>query len=258
MTTTSIDLGAIEPIRRGDEADHLAMATYDRLIAVLDQLQHDDWARPTECIGWSVHDMVAHIVGAARAHASRREFLRQGLHGQRHKDRFDGNDLDAMNAHQVERNVHLSPQELVAQLRLLAPRAVRARRRLPAPLRRIPLPMAPGGSFTPGMPTSIRLGRLFDVILTRDVWLHRIDILRAVDREPDVDIDVDRRIVADVAAEWAGRHGQPVRLELTGRAGGSFVQGVSGPTLRLDAVEFCRVLSGRADGDGLLQTKVLF
>jgi hypothetical protein len=28
--------------------------------------------------------------------------------------------------------------------------------------------------------------------------------------------------------------------------------------LELDAVEFCRILSGRVEGDGLLRTKVLF
>jgi len=33
--------------------------------------------------------------------------------------------------------------------------------------------------------------------------------------------DHDARIVADVVAEWAGRHGRPFTLHLTGPAGGS-------------------------------------
>jgi hypothetical protein len=35
------------------------------------------------------------------------------------------------------------------------------------------------------------------------------------------------------------------------------VQGAGGPVLERAAVEFCRILWGRADGDGLLATKVL-
>jgi hypothetical protein len=97
-----------------------------------------------------------------------------------------------------------------------------------------------------------------DVILTRDVWLHRIDICRAAGRRPDLDEDVDGRIVADVVADWATHHGLPVDLELTGPAGGHFVQGDDGEHLTLDAVEFCRILSGRAEGEGLLRTKVVF
>jgi hypothetical protein len=67
--------------------------------------------------GWSVHDMVAHVLGAARGHASPREFVRQAVHGRRHRAAFDGNDTDAMNAHQIERNAHLAPAVLIADLR---------------------------------------------------------------------------------------------------------------------------------------------
>jgi hypothetical protein len=68
----------------------------------------------------------------------------------------------------------------------------------------------------------------------------------------------DGRLVADVVAEWVRRHGKPVELTLTGPAGGSFVAGESGENLELDAVEFCRILSGRAQGAGLLSTEVPF
>jgi len=43
-----------------------------------------------------------------------------------------------------------------------------------------------------------------------------------------------------------------------GPAGSAFVQGAGGPVIERGAVEFCRILSGRADGDGVLATKVLF
>ncbi len=258
MTTTHVDIANVPRIRRGPEADRLAAAAYEQLIALLETLPADAWRRPTDCEAWTVHDMVAHLVGAARGHASPLEFIRQAAHGQQHKDRFDGNDMDAMNAYQVRRNAHLTPTELIAALQTLAPRAVRGRRRMPGVLRRKRIPMAPSGSVPEGTPADIGLGELLDVILTRDVWLHRIDICRAVDRRPDIDVDIDGRIVADVVADWAARHGQPVQLELTGPAGGHYVQGDDGEHIHVDAVEFCRILSGRADGDGLLGTKVVF
>jgi len=65
-------------------------------------------------------------------------------------------------------------------------------------------------------------------------------------------------IVADVVAEWAARHGQPYTLRLTGPAGGSWTSGDGGPLLETDAIEFCRVLSGRGQASGLLTTQVPF
>ena len=68
----------------------------------------------------------------------------------------------------------------------------------------------------------------------------------------------DGRIVADVVAEWARRHGQPFTLELTGTAGGTFDVGTGGESIALDAVEFCRLLAGRGEATGLLTTIVPF
>ena len=58
--------------------------------------------------------------------------------------------------------------------------------------------------------------------------------------------DHDGVLAADVAAEWAQRHGQPCTLTLTGPAGGSWTWGAAGPAYELDAVEFCGIISGRA------------
>jgi hypothetical protein len=70
--------------------------------------------------------------------------------------------------------------------------------------------------------------------------------------------DHDGRLVADAVAEWSRRHGRSFALTLTGPAGGAYASGRSGETLELDAVEFCRILSGRAQGAGLLSTEVPF
>ncbi len=59
-------------------------------------------------------------------------------------------------------------------------------------------------------------------------------------------------------AEWAARHGRPHRLRLTGPAGGTWSEGQDGEEIELDAVEFCRVLSGRGTGEGLLGEQVPF
>ena len=71
----------------------------------------------------------------------------------------------------------------------------------------------------------------------------------------------DGALVADVVAEWAARHGQPYRLRLTGPAGGEWSSGTPGAAreeIELDAVEFCRLLSGRGTASGLLAQEVPF
>jgi uncharacterized protein (TIGR03083 family) len=253
---TTID--TIARITRAGDAERLATAAYDQLLALLDQLSVEEWNAPTECPGWTVADMVGHLIGAAKACASVREQVRQQVWGFRHRREFDGNPLDAVNALQVEDHRTLAPAERVAALRAVAGPSVRGRMRVPAALRRISGSVAAGGSTAAGMPARDTLGHLVDVIITRDVWTHRVDIARATGRDLALDPGTDGALVADVVAEWAGRHGQPFELTLTGPAGGAFSQGDGGEPLELDAVEFCRVLSGRAEGDGLLGVRVLF
>jgi hypothetical protein len=108
------------------------------------------------------------------------------------------------------------------------------------------------------------LGYLIDTIYLRDLWMHRVDATRATGRDLVLTADHDGRIVADVVAEWARRHGEPFTLSLNGPAGGVYTSpGSHSPdrpteTLELDAVEFCRTLAGRADASGLLTTIVPF
>lgn len=247
----------ITPITFDTDARETALAVYDALLTLLGDLEPDDWHARTECPAWDVADMVGHLIGAARANTSVRETIRQQAWAARHKREFDGNDLDAMNALQVRTHAFLSPAERVETLQALAPKAVAGRMRFPRPLRRVRVPLAPSGSTAEGMPTSLSLGHLNEVIYTRDAWLHRVDIARATGRPLPLSA-VDGRIVEDVVREWAPSHGQPFSLSLTGAAGGTFEHGEGGPSLVLDAIEFCRILSGRAPGDGLLSHRVLF
>jgi uncharacterized protein (TIGR03083 family) len=244
------------PTARGTEqtmrhADWMAAAEeeYRRLGALLAELTDDDWRRPTDCTEWDVREMVAHLVGAAESTARMRELRRQQKLGR--KLRPGGPDVDGINEVQVRERATTTAEELRRDLADAGVRGVRARRRMPAPLRAIRLPLGP--------PLGTRsLGYVVDRIYTRDAWMHRIDIARATRREPVLTRDHDGRIVADVVAEWAGDHGQPYRLTLAGPAGGTWSAGAGGEEIDLDAVEFCRIVSGRASGSGLLAHQVPF
>jgi uncharacterized protein (TIGR03083 family) len=244
-----MDISEVRPIDR-DEMVGLATSEYERLLTLFRGLEPADWDRPTVCDGWSVKDMVAHLLGAAEANASLVENARQVLRG-RARVRDDGRSLvDGINDVQVDDRRHLSPAELVERLAAVAPRAVRGRRRTPPPLRRVPVPGPLGDPIT--------LGFLVDVAYTRDQWMHRVDVSRATDRELVLTGAHDGRIVADIVRDWAAAHGEAVELELTGPAGGLYHQGHDGPRLTVDAVDLCLAVSGRAPADGLLAVPVVF
>jgi uncharacterized protein (TIGR03083 family) len=231
--------------------DWMTAATeeYRRLRAVLRDLSDDDWDRPTDCSEWTVRDLLAHLVGGAEGAASVREMVRQMRLGRRLRPGADG--IDGMTAVQVQERAALDPRQLCDDLDSAAARAVRRRSGLPPVVRALPIPFGPPLGTKP-------LGYLMDRIYTRDEWMHRVDLTRATGRALELTPDHDRRIVADVVAEWARAHGQPYRLTLTGPAGGSWSAGSGGEEITLDAVEFCRILSGRAVGGGLLAHAVPF
>ena len=244
-----MDVRDIEPIGC-DEMVELATTEYARLLTHLRELSPADWERPTVCDGWSVRDMVAHLLGAAEANASQRENASQGIRGLRRARRSARPLVDGINDVQVADRRHLGPEELIARLERIAPKAVRGRARTPGPMRRISVPGPLGDR--------ISLGELVDVIYTRDQWMHRIDLARATGSQPLVTGDHDGRIVADVVRDWALAHGQPVTVALDGPAGGVYQQGSGGPTHHLDAVDLCLAVSGRAPGEGLLAVPVTF
>jgi hypothetical protein len=109
-----------------------------------------------------------------------------------------------------------------------------------------------------GQQESWSIGYLVDTVLTRDTWMHRVDLADATGSSLDLTPEHDGAIVADVVREWAERHGRPYSLTLTGPAGGSWARGHDGPTIEMDAIEFCRVVSGRGPAEGLLDIHVPF
>lgn len=235
-----------------DEAMAVAEVECGRLLDVIDQLTEEDWSRPTDCDEWDVKALLSHALGAMEANAKFREFVRQFRQATKAAKHSGKEMVDEMTAEQVRDHAALSSTEMIQRLHEIGPKAVRGRRRTPALLRAM--------KFDPGSEVEGKwsMGYLFDVIMNRDYWMHRVDLTRATGKELAVTPDHDGRIVANVVAEWARRHGQPFTLVLDGAAGGTFLAAGGGERYEVDAVEFCRILSGRGSGSGLLSQEVPF
>lgn len=94
---------------RSETADVRAMAVAERseLADFLDSLDDDLWETPSLCEGWSVHDVVAHVVSYEEH--SRRDLLRRLARARWRPGRL--NDVA------LAEYRHLTPAELVAFLR---------------------------------------------------------------------------------------------------------------------------------------------
>jgi uncharacterized protein (TIGR03083 family) len=238
-----------------DEAMRITETEYRRILELVSRLGPADWDMATECTPWTVRDMVVHLIASAQAQASPAEFARQVWAGRPLTRQIGGQHwVDGVNEAQLRARLAWTPNELPARWVKAAAAALAARRRMPALLRALPvLPLgSPLGTDLGWKP----LGYLFDVGFTRDVWMHRVDISRAVGRPMALTAEHDGRIVADVVAEWARRHGDPFTLDLRGPAGGSYAARGGDTPILVDAVEFVRILSGRGDGAGVLEHKL--
>ncbi len=250
MLTTTVATD-IPPIPRG-EARVLAAAENQRLLELLRSLEPADWRKPTDCPAWDVRAMSGHLLGAVEGFSGLRPLIR--LMRAAGKAAGDGPFVDGMTAVQVQDRASLTTEQVLDRFAAAAPiqAAWRTRR---SPMRSLPVPVK---EEVGGVRETWRVRYLLDIILTRDAWMHRVDISRATGHLLVLTTEHDGRIVADVVAEWARRHGKPFTLHLEGPAGGSFTSGADGEAITLDAVEFCRVLSGRAVGAGLLTQEVPF
>jgi uncharacterized protein (TIGR03083 family) len=250
MTGTRVEtIPPITPV----EVERLASTEYARVATQLRSLDSDDWSKPTDCPLWDVRAIAGHSTGMLSTFTGYRTLMGEMLTATKAAKRSGEPMIDALTAKQVADHAALSTSKLVAKIDEVGPRAARWRSTRPGLFRRMPMEQAVGGKEE-----TWRMGYLLDVILTRDPWMHRVDVARATGREVELTAEHDGRIVADVVAEWARRHGAPFVLTLTGPAGGSYVSGDNGQQITIDAVEFCRTLSGRATGVGLLTQEVPF
>jgi len=253
--TRVTDVPAIEH----DEAMALAATEYDRFAALVASLSGADWDAATDCTEWTVRDIVLHVLGAAESSASNSESEHQQRAAREWADANGRTFVDGLCAVQIAERSDIPNDEIAARVRNVFPRALQGRTDIPAAAREnVTLQVE-----VPGISETWRLGYLTDLILTRDVWMHRVDISRATGRAMELTADHDGRLLADIVAEWARRHGRSFTLSLAGPAGGTFRQGDAqegdgGEDIAVDAVEFCRIVSGRASGAGLLTQEVAF
>ena len=234
-----------------DQAMRLAATEYQRFLDLLRSLEPEDWTKPTDCPGWDVRALAAHLLGMVEMAASLWENLRQMTLARRR----GGGYIDALTQLQVDERADTTPTQIVDRLAARAPKAVRGRRRMPGVVRRRAMPVR---QLVGDREEVWTLGYLVDVILTRDPWMHRIDIVRATGAAHVLTPEHDGQIVAGVVTEWATRHGQPFELHLAGPAGGRWTLGRGGPHIEVAAVDFCRAVSGRGPAEGLLSTQVPF
>jgi uncharacterized protein (TIGR03083 family) len=241
-------------------AMRLAAAEYARCAAVFRSLSPAQWAMPTDCPAWDVRQMAAHMLGMAEMAASIRESLRQQRKAAKAAKAAGpgGVYIDALTRLQVDERADWTPERITARFAARGPKAAAGRRRTPALVRRRTMPVV---QELNGVGEPWTFGYLIDVILTRDPWMHRLDIAAATGTAPLLTAGHDGVIVADAVAEWADRHGKDFELTLTGPAGGTWKAGAHGPSWTLDAVDFCRAVARRPASitlDELLNTEVPF
>jgi uncharacterized protein (TIGR03083 family) len=236
------------------EAMRLTATENARLLAQLRGLTDEQWRASTDCSRWTVRDVVVHLIASAQAQANPIEFVRQVVAGRPLTAQIGGDHwVDGLNEAQLRARKEWTWPLLPDLWERHSAAALNVRRRMPAPVRALPLlPIGTGlGVHIGWQPISY----LFDMGFTRDVWMHRIDIARGAGIPAQLTAGHDGRIVADIVAEWSRRHGRAYTLILTGAAGGTFRTGHGEPQT-VDAVEFVRIISGRSSGAGILRHKL--
>lgn len=228
----------------------IATEEYRRTAALLAALPEAQWQASTDCAGWTVRDIVAHLIGAAEAGASIGEQLRQQRLGRaRRGDRLQ---IDAVNEIQIEERAALGITELRQRFATATASGVRGRARMPAPVRAMPLWLPPPVGWT-------SLGFIYDIVYTRDAWMHRIDLCRATGVPWEFTAGHDALIIADAARAWQHITGAAGCI-LTGPTGERLTIGSDLPAdaPAYDAVTFVRALSGRGELPGIPVDTIFF
>lgn len=238
-------------------------ASWDAIEALLAGLGDEDWDRPTELPGWTVHDVVAHIVGT--------EAMLSGTPTPESDDprpEYVHNDIGALNEAWVQ---HLRPESPAAMMARFREVTTRRKAALSA--------MTPeewnAVTFTPAGPDSY--GRFMRVRVF-DCWVHEHDIRAAVGRDasdedlrgPDTTLALDEMGASMgfvVGKKGKAPAGSRVLLRLTGPVSREFRVSLDGPdgraalvedfgdaeptaTITVDGLQFTRLAGGRPPLDG--------
>lgn len=247
----SISDAASIPSLTHAEATKMATAEFERFLVLVEAFSPADWDKPTVCPLWNVRQVVAHVTGAAASYAHWSEFKRQNSRKAQRPYRQAGfSMLDALNQIQVNDRASATPAALINELQRVGPRAIATRERLPTLLRALRVPLPALGGIVP-------IGYLTDLIYTRDMWMHRLDLCRATGREMVLTPDHDGRIVALIIRDLGKKLAAKLRTtslvyHLSGPIGGRWQLGAEGAprtTIRLDVLDFNLLASGRLTPD---------
>jgi uncharacterized protein (TIGR03083 family) len=249
------------PVTQLDKPDVLSglFSTWDSLDRLLTGLSEERWRTPTPLPGWSVHNVVAHIIGTESV-----------LHGFSTPDA----DIDVSTLAHVHNDVGVANECWIRHLSAESGADLHQRfRTLTADRRKRLTEMSVGDwnapTLTPVGPDSY--GRFMRVRVF-DCWMHEHDIRDALN-EPASDADLAgsaARLTLDemvtsmgyvvgklgkapdgsrVAIELTGPLARTIRVAVDGRA--QLVDDFGGQeptaTIRLDGVLFTRLAGGRAE-----------
>lgn len=239
---TPATIASAERISRtnAQEAHRLTTEAFVRLIRLIESLNAGDWSKPTACIEWDVHDVVAHQAGGFLSGVSYSEMLRQYTRPPRKGQLPE----DAVNELQVGERRHRTPSELIAELKQVGPKAIHNWAYGFNAMRWFGIPHPIAGFVT--------LHYLMWITHSRDTWMHRMDICRATNRAFEQTREHDGRIVELVILDTAKKlkkrlNGRTILLSLTGIAGGTWRIGNGDPAaeMEMDALDFNIFVSGR-------------
>jgi AcrR family transcriptional regulator len=253
MTATALPRSDAAPRRpRIDRrlAMRLAADEYARCADLMARLEPRQWSAPTVNTDWTVRDTAGHMLGMVQMMSSLPQMLGQRSASMRLAKKVKAPfSIDHLTALQVQRNDGRAHPTVAAA-------------------------GTEGGAWPPthaeppaqphhaGSPARRRPAGALDVRVPRRRSAHtrlvdaQVRHLRCNGPGPGPTREHDGRLVDDIVREWADRHRQPHRLDLTGAAGGSW--GADGERITIDALDFCRILSGRGSATGLLATSVPF
>ncbi|HHW84442.1 MAG TPA: maleylpyruvate isomerase family mycothiol-dependent enzyme [Actinomycetales bacterium] len=243
MTTHTDSRARHLPQTSPERARTCLTTEYAALQRAVDTLTPDEWARPTDCTGWTVRHMVAHLAGAAHCTAHRPTMLRTYAYAGRKAGKNPAAAVDYITHAQIEARAAMTDSQVAEDLRHWVGLAPGRLAGFPGFLRRLPLPAALD------LVRGARVSYFLDVISSRDVWMHRVDLTRALGSTREVtaaEPEVVAQVIRDLDTEWGG---PAVRLTLTGPGGGTWRLGGGDPVARVreDAVAYLRLLSGRSD-----------
>jgi uncharacterized protein (TIGR03083 family) len=251
------------PVTRLDKSDVLngLFASWDAIDQVIGDLPEPQWGQQTSLPGWSVHDVVAHVIGT--------ESMLQGA-------ATPDADIDVSTLKHVRNDIGVMNERWVRKLRGHSDSELLDRFRATTAERRDALTAMGEAQWyeltvTPAGPDSY--GRFMRVRIF-DCWMHQHDIRDAVHRQAgDAELGgSDSRLALDEMAASMGfvvgklggaPDGSRVRLELTGPLARTINVAVDGKarvvddfdgaepttTITLDGLLFARLAGGRQKVD---------